>query len=123
MPSNRPARAASLARARGVVALARARLRATGGGRAGVILGRVAAGGFAAVALGLRGVDGADASLSGLVITAAHWVPWLAGAPLALAAARDLSSRDRREGVDALAAARGVSSPGREAARVLAAMA
>jgi hypothetical protein len=120
MPSSQPA---GLRRARGVIALARARIRATGGGRAGRFLGRLAAAGFAAAALGLRGTDGAGAPLSGLVVTAAHWVAWLGAAPLALAAAQDLAGKDRREGVDALSAARGVSPTGREAARALAAMA
>jgi hypothetical protein len=114
---------AGWSRARGVIALCRARLRATGGGRAARALGVLCAGGFAAAAIALRAADGADASLSGLTIACAHWLPWIAGAPLSLAAADDREGADRRDGIEALAASRGVSPAGLAAARVLAAMA
>jgi hypothetical protein len=76
--------------------------------------------GFAAI--GLRASEGAEASLTGLTIGAAHLLPWLAGAPLALAAAADRADADRRDGVEALAAAHGIPGPNLEAARMLAAM-
>jgi hypothetical protein len=112
----------SLRRTRGVIALARARLRSTRAGRSSRTLGLVYAAGFAVAALVLRASDGAEASLSGLTVIAAHWLPWIVGAPLALAAAEDREAADRREGIEALAAARGFSPRGLAAARVLAAM-
>jgi hypothetical protein len=107
----------------GAVALARVRLRSSAGGRAARLMGGMVAAGFAVVAVVLRVSDGAEAQLSGLVITAAHWIAWIAGAPLAFAAAEDRRAIDRAEGIDALAAARGVSAAGLESARLLAAMA
>lgn len=120
MPSIRQA---GLSRARGAVALSRARLRTLGGARVARTLAWLAALGFAGTAVVLRVSDGADASLSGLVVSASHWIPWLAGAPLALAAAEDRRALDRHDGIEALAAARGLSPVGLESARVLAAMA
>jgi hypothetical protein len=78
---------------------------------------------YGVAAIGLRATEGGEASLTGLTIGAAHWLPWLAGAPLALAAAADRADADRRDGVEALAAAHGVQGAGLEAARMLAAMA
>jgi hypothetical protein len=120
MASNRQA---GLRRARSVIALCRARLVATPAGRAGRVLAGLCAGGFAGSAVVLRMADGADASLSGITAAAAPWVAWIAGASLAYAAAEDRASVDRREGIEALAAARGISPRGLESARVLAAMA
>jgi len=120
MPSTRKA---SVRRSQGAVALARARLRATGGWRVARASVWMVTAGFAVVALVLRIADGSDAALGGLIVAAAHAVTWLAGAPLALAAARDHRSADRRDGVLALAAARGVSSQSLASARVIAAMA
>ena len=119
MPSTRQA---SVRRSRGAVALMRARLGRHRWARVGKTLAWLTAGGFAAAAVGLRWSDGADASLSGLVVAAAHGVPWLVGAPVALAAAEDHRAADRREGISALAAARGISPSALAAARVLAAM-
>ena len=120
MPSIRQA---GLSRARGAVALARSRLRGLGGARAARALAWLAVLGFAGTAVVLRVSDGAEAPLSGLVVSATHWIAWLVGAPLALAVAEDRRAFDRREGVEALAAARGLSPTGLESARVLAAMA
>ena len=109
-------------RARGAVALARARLRAAPLGRAGRVFGAFVGIGFAAAAIYLRASDGPDASLAGLVVGAARWMGWVAGAPLACAAAQDRRAIDRRDGIDALAASRGLSAAGRESARAVAAM-
>jgi hypothetical protein len=121
MPSIRQPGYAS--RARGAVALARARLRAGGLARASRTLTWVTALGFAGMAVELRVADGAAASLSGVVVSAAHWIVWLVAVPLALAAAEDRRALDRADGVEALAASRGLSLVGMESARVLAAMA
>ncbi len=115
-------RKAGLRRARAVVALCRGRLVASGAGRAARIFAGLAAGGLALAAVALRVADGAEAPLSGLTFGAARWIAWFAGAPIALAAADDRAAIDRREGVEALAAARGVSAAGLDAARALAAM-
>lgn len=115
-------RQASVRRSRGAVALARARLGRQRAARLGKALAWLAAMGFGGAALLLRLGEGPDVSLSGLVVTAAHWVAWLAGAPIALAAAQDHGAADRRDGIVALAAARGVSPAGLASARALAAM-
>jgi hypothetical protein len=78
--------------------------------------------GFGVAAVALRFADGAQVSLAGLTITAAPWLAWIGGGALAFAAAEDRAAVDRREGIEALAAARGISPAGLEAARVLAAM-
>lgn len=114
---------ARVRRARGAVALARARLRAVRGARAARASAWMIAIGFGVAAVVLRVSDGADAALGGLVISAARSIAWLAGAPLALAAAEDHRAADRRDGVLALAAARGVSPEGLASARVVATMA
>src|SRR5512144_3083875 len=113
-------KSSGLARIRGVIALARGRLAATRGGRIARILGRVSTAGFALTALILYATDGAGASLAGLTVAAARWLPWIAGAPLALAAAEDREAIDRRDGVEALAAARGFSTRSLASARILA---
>jgi hypothetical protein len=113
---------ARLRRARSLIALCRGRLTATPAGRAGRVLGRLCAAGFAAMAVVVRVSDGPEASLSGIPAAAAPWIAWIAGASLAYAAAEDRTSVDRREGVEALAAARGTSPGGLESARALAAM-
>jgi len=119
MPSTQKA---DLYRARAVVALCRERLAARGAARAGTTLALLVAVGFAAAAVMLRLADGTEARLEGLTSGAAPWIAWLAAAPLALAAAEDRAALDRRDGVEALAAARGVSPAGLESARALAAM-
>ncbi len=115
-------RQAGLRRTRAVVALCRGRLLAGRGVRSARFLAGTCAAGFAAAALTVRFTDGADASIAGLTVTAAPWIAWIAGAPLALAAAEDHAAVDRREGVEALAAARGISAASLDAARVLGAM-
>src|SRR5262245_45732488 len=119
MPSIPKAR---LSRVRSVVALCRQRLAATRAGRLGRVFALVLVAGFAAVAVALRVADGAEASLSGLTLTAARWIAPVTGGALAFAAAEDRAAVDRREGIEALAAARGISPASLEAARVLAAM-
>lgn len=111
-----------LRRVAATVALARARLRDSGGGKTARLLGALTTVGFAGAIVALRVADGADASLRQPLLTAAHWIPWIVAPPFAFAAARDRRGEDRRDGVMALAAARGVSSAALEAARVLAAM-
>jgi hypothetical protein len=109
-------------RMRSVVALCRARLAATRAGRVGRVLARLVATGFGLVAVALRLADGPGASLAGLVPAAAPWIAWIAGASLAYAAAEDRAALDRGEGLEALAAARGISPAGLSSARALAAM-
>src|SRR5689334_10680843 len=77
------------ARRGGLIALARARLRRSPGGRFGRALGVLVVLGFGGAILMLRVSDGGQARLEGLVSAAAHWVAWLVGAPVALAAAAD----------------------------------
>ncbi len=105
-----------------MIALCRGRLFATPAGRAGRTLAALVAAGFAMAAVALRVTDGADASLSGVTAAAAPWIAWIAGAALAYAAAEDRAATDRREGIEALCAARGISPAGLESARALAAM-
>src|SRR4051812_36668390 len=108
------------ARARAAVALARARLHGTGGARAARFFTWLVVLGFGGSAVALRVADGAEARLEGLILGAASWIVWLAAAPLSLAAAEDRRALDRSDGVEALAAARGISPAGLESARVLA---
>jgi len=119
MPSSRQA---ILRRSQGAVALSRARLRETRGARAARLGSWSVALAFGGIAIALRIADGAGAAISGVVASAAPWVAWLSGAPLALAAADDARAADRRDGVLALSAARGVSTSGLSSARALAAM-
>lgn len=113
------ARAARALRGLGVVSLARRRLRRRGLGRAAAVFGVLIGVGFAALALVLR-VEGAP--VERLIVKASGLAAWLIGVPVALAAADDRASRDLRDGIDALAAARGVSARSLEGARVLGAM-
>lgn len=107
-------------RARGAFALARLRLRAAWGVRAARVLAVVTALGFGVAALVLRAGDGA--ALGGLPVVAVQCLGWLAGAPIALAAAEDLRAQDRRDGIVALAAPRGTSPSALVSARTFAAM-
>lgn len=109
-------------RGRAAVALARARLRGTTAARFAAVASIIVTAGLAAAALVLRQSDGGEASLEGLLGTAARTLTWLVAAPLALAAAQDRRALDRREGLDALAAARGLSAASLASARVVAAM-
>jgi hypothetical protein len=107
---------------RGLIALCRARVRATTGARVAVsgstLVGIVSM----VVAIVVRVSDGPDASLGGLVSTSARWVTWVAGAPLALAVAHDRRALDRSEGIEALVLVRGFGAQALESARALGAM-
>src|SRR5262245_15960136 len=94
----------------GLIALARQRLQRSRGGRIAAVLRVLLVGGFAFAILLLRASEGGDVPLGGLVSSAARWVAWLVGAPLALAIAGDRCSFDRRDGIEALAGSRGFSS-------------
>ena len=119
LTSNRSTR---VLRGRSLVALAARRLRASAGGRFAAIAAIPVVLAFAGIAVALRTVDGSLSPLEGLVPTAAKWLAWASAAPLALSAARDRRLLDRREGLDALAAARGFSASALESARALGAM-
>lgn len=77
---------------------------------------------YAGMAVALRASDGADASFSGLVTQAARIVACVAGGAVALAAAGDRATLDRREGIEALAAVRGAPPLALAAGRALATM-
>jgi hypothetical protein len=77
---------------------------------------------FAVMAIALRAGDGVDASFGGLVVQATRIVAWVAGGSVALAAAADRASLDRRDGIETLAAVRGASPLALAAARALATM-
>jgi hypothetical protein len=117
-PQRNPRLAAG--RARGALALARARLGHTATARVGFAAALVTALGFGIVAFVLR----ASGSTSfGILLTAcARSVAWVGGASLALAVAHDRATFDRRDGIDILAAAHGISDTLLESARVVAAM-
>jgi hypothetical protein len=105
---------------RGAVALARARLRSTRGGRVGAALAvAITLGG--AIAIAFRIQDGTT-SHEGLLGAVVRWLAWGAAAPIALTAAHDRASFDRRDGIEALAATRGFSRAAMHSARSLAAM-
>lgn len=108
---------------RPIIGLLRRRLRGATGGRAGALFGAILAVGFGVVAIGVRAGDGAGASLGGLLATAARWIAWCAGAPVALAAAGPRAALDRADGIEALAASRGAPRLALESARTAAAMA
>jgi len=108
---------------RPLVALARRRLRSALGGRLGALAGALLAVGFGVVVIALRVGDGASASFGGLLATAARWIAWGAGAPVALTAAGDRAAVDRADGIEALAASRGYHRASLESARTAAAMA
>lgn len=121
--ASQPTRETRAARRRGgMIALARLRIRRSGGGRLARVAGIPLLIGFAAAILVLRVSDGPDAPLAGLVSLSARWITWLVGVPLAFAIAGDRRALDRRDGVDALAFARGFSSQSLEYARLLGAM-
>jgi hypothetical protein len=115
-------RSARVLRGRGLYALAAQRLRASLGGRIAVIASIPTVLTFAVIAVAIRSNDGPTAPLEGLVPAAARWLAWVVGAPLSLAAARDRRLLDRRDGVEALAAARGFAASALDAARALGAM-
>ena len=104
-----------------LIALGRDRLRRTGAARFGTISALIVAVAFAMIALFLRVADGV-AWFPGLIETAAHWITWLAGGWVALAAAHDRPGADRADGLESLVASRGASLEALAASRVLAAM-
>lgn len=125
-PSRRPddlarRRAAVRRSLRAAVALGCARLRGAPGGRLGLAAAALISLGYGAMALVLRLDDGAT-SLEGLLGSAARGLAWAAAGPVALAAAHDRPAADRRDGIEALAAARGISRASLHGARSLAAM-
>jgi hypothetical protein len=122
MPAPLTPRSMRVLRGRGLVALAARRLRTSTGGRLATIASIPTVLAFAGIAVAIRSVDGSLSPLEGLVPTAACWLVWIVAAPLALAAAQDRRLLDRREGLDALAAARGFSASALESARALGAM-
>lgn len=99
--------------------LCRARLAATPSGRIARAAAVVVVAGTFAVALAIRVTDGPSAPIEGLLRKAAGAVAWISGGALALAAARDAAIADRRDGVEALVAARGVGASLLGAARTL----
>jgi hypothetical protein len=124
-PSAQPAEAGGAARSSpalsGAVALGCARLRQAAGGRLGLAMAALIALGYAVVAITLRLEDGTT-SLEGLLGSAARWLAWAAAGPIALAAAHDRPAADRRDGIEALAAARGISRASLHSVRSLSAM-
>jgi hypothetical protein len=78
--------------------------------------------GLCATAVVLRAVEGGSGSVRAWVELGTRWLAWVAGAPLALAIARDRITQDREDGIDTLAACRGISPAALESIRMLAAM-
>ncbi|WP_437602346.1 hypothetical protein WMF28_12040 [Sorangium sp. So ce590] len=125
-PSRRPddpgrRRAAVQKALRAAVALGCARLRGARGGQLGLAMAALISLGYGVAALVLRLDDGTTA-LEGLLGSAARGLAWAAAGPIALAAAHDRPASDRRDGIEALAAARGISRAPLHGARSLAAM-
>jgi hypothetical protein len=104
------------------VDLVRTRLARTREARLGLVAGIATAAVFGVMAIALRAVDGPNASLGGFVELGAASITWAAAAPTTLAAARNRGAQDRGEGIEAMAAARGIHARGLEAARAAAAM-
>jgi hypothetical protein len=104
------------------VELVRTRLARTREARLGLVAGIATAAVFAAMAAVLRVGDGPSAPLEGIIELGAASITWAAAMPTALAAARNRGVHDRVDGVEALAAARGIQARGLEAARAVAAM-
>ena len=105
-----------------LVELCRERLRRTLGARMAFLFAAVTTLTFAVIAIAIRVADGSDASFAGLIVQAARVVTWGAGSAVALAAAVDRRAVDRAEGIDMLAAVRGMPAYALDAARALAAM-
>ena len=85
----------------------------------GVAFAVTAAVGFAAVATRRQG----SAALEGIVRLAAETTAWAGAAPLALAVAHERERTDRRDGIEALALARGFRRDALHGVRTLAAVA
>jgi hypothetical protein len=109
-------------RIRGAIALGRARLRATPGGRLGLAAAAIVLLIHAILLVVLRLGDAQDGPLDAALRSAARWLALAAGGPIALAAAHDRAAADRREGIEALAAARGLSADALHGTRSIAAM-
>ncbi|RLB62441.1 MAG: hypothetical protein DRI90_09070 [Deltaproteobacteria bacterium] len=101
-----------------VLALCRYRLSTRFGARLSWLVGI----GAALLVFGVTVVGGEAMANRELLIGSMRWIAWLAATPVALAAAAAPAERDRREGVDVLAAIHGVSAVRLELARGLAAM-
>lgn len=106
----------------GALALGRARLRATSAGRLGIVAAVAVSVLYGGIIVTLRVEDGPNASFGGTLRTAAGALAWAAAGPMALAAARDRAAADRRDGIEALAAARGLHGASLDGVRALAAM-
>ncbi|UQA55718.1 hypothetical protein [Polyangium aurulentum] len=102
--------------------LVRTRLARTREARLGFFAGLATAAVFAVMAAALRAGDGPSAPLEGIVELGAASIAWAAATPTALAAARNRGAHDRADGIEALAATRGIHARGLEAARAVAAM-
>jgi hypothetical protein len=105
-----------------LIALARARLRQTKGGRWSALLGLLLLAAFGVIELILRADEGPGVAFGGLLETATRAITWAAGAPVALAAAHNRARADRDEGIEALAASRGAGPRSLAAVRTFAAM-
>jgi hypothetical protein len=107
---------------RSAVALGRARLRGTTGGRLGLAAAAVGVLLHAILLIVVRLDDAQDTPLDAPLRSAAEWLALAVGGPIALAAAHDRATADRRDGIEALAAARGIPAAALHATRSLAAM-
>lgn len=96
----------------------RARLSRARGARWARYTGYAILGTFAGCAIALRSIDGRTAALEGYVVLAARVSAWLCGGLVALSASNQRAWTDRRDGVEALSAMRGVRGRALEAARV-----
>jgi hypothetical protein len=105
-----------------LVELARERLRRTTSVRLATVFAWGVTLTFAAIAVALRVADGADATFSGLLVQAARIIAWGGAGSVALAAAFDRKTADRLEGIETLAAVRGMPAHALDASRALAAM-
>lgn len=105
-----------------LVALARARLRRSLGGRLGV-LGAALVTSYAAVLGVVLSVSGEPPAWSSILVTSVRWLLWLGVAPLCLAIANGRAARDRADGIEALAVLRGHPASELQTARLVAAIA
>ncbi|MFO0614597.1 MAG: hypothetical protein U0414_18575 [Polyangiaceae bacterium] len=95
----------------------RARLGRARGARVARFGGYAVLGTFAGCAVALRSIDGPTAAIEGYVVLAARASAWLCGGLVALSAANQRAWTDRRDGVEILAAMRGVRGRALEVAR------
>lgn len=104
------------------VALCRERLSGAGFAQLGRVSSWAVALLFGGLAVAARLGEPLGLDARGLVAQAATYSLWLAGLPIALAAADDRARLDREDGIAALVASRGGSSAGLAIARLVAAM-